>query len=119
MKKLGDVAQQFSSKVDFNTLQEQLNYYYIRKDADRIKDDFKEWIQERSIYHAVDIDSHYENLITMHDPQEKDDDGALIMTDYGKGKFIYTGISFFRQLPAGVSGAYRFFVNLISSNPKY
>jgi hypothetical protein len=77
--------------------------------------DFKNWIQERSIYHATDIDSHYEKLISMHDPNEKDDQGSLIMAKFGKGKFIYTGLSLFRQLPAGVEGAYRLFANLINA----
>ncbi len=76
--------------------------------------DFNDWVQERSIYHASDIDSHYERPLLMKDPGENNNDGSLIIANYGKGKFIYTGISFFRQLPAGVSGAYRLFANLIS-----
>ena len=77
--------------------------------------DFDNWVQERSIYHATDIDSHYEKLLSIHDPNEKEDEGSLIMTKFGKGKFIYTGLSLFRQLPSGVAGAYRLFANLINT----
>jgi LmbE family N-acetylglucosaminyl deacetylase len=76
--------------------------------------DFEGWIQERSIYHAEKIDSNYQRIISMHDAGEKDDDGSLIIANYGKGKFVYTGVVFFRELPAGVPGAYRLFANLIA-----
>jgi hypothetical protein len=81
-------------------------------------DDFKGWIQERSIYHASDTASKYEKLISMADPGEKSDDGSLIVTKYGKGWFTYTGIVFFRELPAGVPGAYRLLANIIALNKK-
>ena len=81
-------------------------------------DDFKGWIQERSIYHASDTSGKYEKLIGMADPGEKSDDGSLIVTRYGKGWFTYTGIVFFRELPAGVPGAYRLLANLIALNKK-
>jgi len=70
-----------------------------------IPDDFKGWIQERSIYHASDTANKYEKLIGMNDPGEKSDDGSLIVTKYGKGWFTYTGIVFFRDLPAGLPGS--------------
>ncbi|MBL0155064.1 MAG: hypothetical protein IPP93_16935 [Chitinophagaceae bacterium] len=54
----------------------------------------------------------------MHDPGEKDDEGSLIIGKYGKGYFTYTGIVFFRELPAGVPGAYRLLANLIALNKK-
>ncbi len=76
--------------------------------------DFKDWIQERSIYHAKTSDPHFEKCFLMNDPQEKGDDGSLIIAKYGKGRFIYTGLSFFRQLPAGVPGAMRLFANLLA-----
>lgn len=82
------------------------------------QDDFKGWIQERSIYHASDTSGKFEKLIAMNDPGEKSDDGSLIVTRYGKGWFTYTGIVFFRELPAGVSGAYRLLANLIALNKK-
>ncbi len=76
--------------------------------------DFDGWIQERSIYHADKIDSSYQRIFSMKDPGEKEDDGSLIIANYGKGKFVYTGIVFFRELPAGVPGAYRLFANLLA-----
>lgn len=85
--------------------------------------DFEGWMQERSIYHAGDWDSNYVAPISMTDPYEmtvggvspkgKPDNGALIIAKHGKGNFVYTGFVFFRELPAGVPGAYRFMVNLI------
>jgi LmbE family N-acetylglucosaminyl deacetylase len=81
-------------------------------------DDFKGWIQERSIYHASDTTAKFEKLISMADPGEKSDDGSLIVTKYGKGWFTYTGIVFFRELPAGVPGAYRLLANIIALNRK-
>ncbi len=77
-------------------------------------DDFKGWIQERGIYFATDIDSSYEKILSMNDPGEKPSEGSLIAAKYGKGNFVYTGLDFFRELPAGVPGAYRLFVNLLS-----
>lgn len=81
-------------------------------------DDFKNWIQERSIYHASDTSGKFEKLIGMNDPGEKSDNGSLIVTKYGKGWFTYTGIVFFRELPAGVPGAYRLLANIIALNRK-
>jgi hypothetical protein len=77
--------------------------------------DFEGWVQERSIYHAEKIDSNYQRIISMHDFGETDQDGSLIVANYGRGKFVYTGIAFFRQLPAGVRGAYKLFANLLAS----
>ncbi|MEJ7558392.1 MAG: PIG-L family deacetylase [Pedobacter sp.] len=76
--------------------------------------DFNGWIQERGLYFVTDVDQHYTPLISIHDTAEQGNTGALIVTNYGKGKYVYTGLSFFRQLPAGVPGAYRLFVNLLS-----
>jgi LmbE family N-acetylglucosaminyl deacetylase len=81
--------------------------------------DFEGWIQERSIYHADKIDSNYKAILSMADPGEKPDNGSLIVSNYGKGKFVYTGLVFFRELPAGVPGAYRLLANLISPRRKY
>ena len=81
-------------------------------------DDFKGWIQERSIYHATDTSGKFEKLIGMADPGEKSDDGSLLVAKYGKGWFTYTGIVFFRELPAGVPGAYRLLANIIALNKK-
>jgi hypothetical protein len=76
--------------------------------------DFDGWIQERGIYFATEIDNNYETIFSMHDPNEKSSDGSLIIGKYGKGNFVYTGLVFFRELPAGIPGAYRLFVNLLS-----
>ena len=76
--------------------------------------DFEGWIQERSTYHAVDFASNYKALFNMHDAGEADQPGSLIYADYGKGRFIYSGLVFFRELPAGVPGAFRLFANLLA-----
>jgi LmbE family N-acetylglucosaminyl deacetylase len=76
--------------------------------------DFEGWVQERGLYFAGKWDEHYRTPVSMHDPGESPKRGGLLVTTYGKGAFIYTGLAFFRQLPAGVPGAYRLFANLIS-----
>ncbi len=76
--------------------------------------DFDGWVQERGLYFCGSLDPHYTPLIAWNDPGEQPLNGGLITCDYGKGRYVYTGISFFRQLPAGVPGAYRLFANLIS-----
>lgn len=76
--------------------------------------DFDNWVQERGLYFGGERDDAYQALISWNDPGESPKDGALLVANYGKGVFVYTGISFFRQLPAGVPGAYRIFVNLIN-----
>jgi LmbE family N-acetylglucosaminyl deacetylase len=81
-------------------------------------EDFKGWIQERSIYHATELDKSYETILRMNDPGEAPDDGSLVIAKYGKGFFTYTGLVFFRELPAGVPGAYRLLANLIALNQK-
>lgn len=78
--------------------------------------DFEGWVQERSIYHAQNWDPRYETIFGMNDPDEKDDKGSLITARYGKGNFVYTGLVFYRELPAGVPGAYRLLANLIALN---
>jgi len=76
--------------------------------------DFDNWIQERGIYFAADLDKHYETVFSINDKNEKPNDGSLIIAKYGKGNFVYTGLVFFRQLPAANPGAYRLFVNILS-----
>ncbi len=76
--------------------------------------DFENWIQERGLYFAIAYDKNYQSLFSVKDPNEKASEGSLIVASYGKGNFVYTGLAFFRELPAGVSGAYRLFVNLLS-----
>lgn len=81
-------------------------------------EDFKGWVQERSIYHGSDSSGKMERLISMNDPGEKPDEGSLLVMKHGKGWFTYTGLVFFRELPAGVPGAYRLLANLIALNRK-
>lgn len=76
--------------------------------------DFQNWVQERGIYFATELDPNFETILEMADPKEETQNGSLVIAKYGKGNFVYTGLSFFRELPAGVPGAYRLFVNLIS-----
>ena len=75
---------------------------------------FDNWVQERGIYFAAELDTNYQSLISAHDPHENDHKGSLIVAKYGNGNFVYTGLAFFRQLPAGVEGGYQLFVNLLS-----
>ncbi len=77
-------------------------------------EDWKAWVQERSLYHAEGWDARSTPLLAMHDAGEAEDEGALIVQRHGKGHFVYTGLSFFRQLPDGVPGAYRLFANLLA-----
>ena len=76
--------------------------------------DFEDWVQERGLYFAEEWDERYQTPFTMNDPGEEPLTGSLLLTHYGKGTFIYTGISFFRELPAGVPGAFRLLANMIS-----
>ncbi|MCU0338938.1 MAG: PIG-L family deacetylase [Spirosomaceae bacterium] len=80
--------------------------------------DFDKWVQERGIYFAVDFDKAYTPLFSCGDPGEAEKNGSLIYCQYGKGHFMYTGLAFFRELPAGVPGAYRLFANMISLSKK-
>ncbi len=75
--------------------------------------DFEGWVQERGLYFPGEWDATYSAPLRMNDTGESPKDGSLLVAKHGKGHFVYTGISFFRQLPAGVSGAYRLLVNLI------
>jgi LmbE family N-acetylglucosaminyl deacetylase len=77
--------------------------------------DFDGWVQERGIYFAKEWDSHYRPVLRFSDPNEAPFDGALVVARHGKGQYIYTGLALFRQLPAGVPGAYRLFANLIGA----
>ena len=76
--------------------------------------DFEGWVQERGLYFAKDLDPRYTAILAMNDKGQPAESGSLFVANYGKGKYVYTGLSFFRELPAGVIGAYRLFVNLIS-----
>ena len=77
--------------------------------------DFDGWVQERGLYFMDHWDDHFEPLLACHDPGEAAQKGGLLRAQYGKGTYIYIGYAFFRQLPAGVPGALRLFVNLLSA----
>ena len=77
--------------------------------------DFEGWVQERGLYFMSQWDSNFTPLLESHDPGEGEQKGGLLVARHGKGTYIYTGYAFFRQLPAGVPGAVRLFVNLIGS----
>jgi LmbE family N-acetylglucosaminyl deacetylase len=77
--------------------------------------DWKDWVQERGLYFAKDWDPKYETLIATSDPGEASKEGGELYARYGKGVFIYTGYAWFRQLPAGVPGAYKLFANMVSA----
>ena len=76
--------------------------------------DFEGWVQERGLYFPDRWDEHFTPLLSMADPGETPSSGALLVASHGRGYFVYTGLSWFRQLPEGVPGAYRLFANLVS-----
>jgi hypothetical protein len=90
-----------------------LNYPNKITDAD-----FEGWIQERGIYFAGQTDPAYQSVLSMNDPGESAQKGSLVIAPFGKGVFVYTGLVFFRELPAGVPGAYRLMANIIALNHK-
>jgi hypothetical protein len=77
--------------------------------------DFHDWVQERGLYFASEWDPHYQPLFETHDPGEKPLRGGTLYTRYGEGIYIFTAFSWFRELPAGVPGAYRIFANFLSA----
>ncbi len=76
--------------------------------------DFEGWVQERGLYFPNKWDDNFEAILSMNDTGENARDGSLLVSKYGEGYYVYTGLSFFRELPEGVSGAYRLFANLVS-----
>ncbi len=79
--------------------------------------DFLGWVQERGLYFPSEWDAQYESLFASHDPGEKLSKGATLVATYGRGTYIYSPMAWFRQLPAGVPGAYRIFANFLSARP--
>jgi len=77
--------------------------------------DFNGWVQERGLYFMDSWDDHYKPLLSSNDPGEPPQKGGLIRAQFGKGIYIYAGYAFFRQLPAGVPGAIRLYVNLLNA----
>ena len=81
---------------------------------DIISSDFEGWVQERGLYFAESWDDSFTPILSGNDPGEDPLEGALVVAEYGAGFFVYTGLSFFRQIPAGVPGAYRLLANIVS-----
>jgi hypothetical protein len=75
--------------------------------------DFDGWVHERGLYFPREWDPRYEPLLACSDPGEEPQKGGLLLATYGRGTYLYTGYSFFRQLPAGVPGAFRLFANIL------
>lgn len=137
VKNGGTLIQQYN--VAFGLQTQELGPYPFRLSQDRITDedakmnfvnpqhhllnspnkitnkDFDGWVQERGLYFADQWNEKYSTVFSGHDKNEKELAGSTLYTEYGKGVFIYTGLSFFRQLPAGVPGAYKIFINMISA----
>src|SRR5690606_7888224 len=76
--------------------------------------DFEDWVQERGLYFAGTWDARWQPMIEMDEPDEPSRRGGLLVAPHGKGIVVYTGIAFFRQLPAAVPGAWRLFANLLA-----
>jgi hypothetical protein len=135
--KAGGVAvAQYNTLADLKT--EQLGPYPLEISRDRVTDenaevrilapdhplittpnkitskDFEGWVQERGLYFPKKWDSAWTQILSCNDPKEKPLDGGLLVAKLGKGFFVYTSYSWFRQLPAGVPGAYRLFANMLS-----
>ena len=81
-----------------------------------VASDFDGWVQERSTYMPTTADPHYHRLLEMHDPGEPENENAVLVAPLGKGAFVYTTLALFRQLPAGVPGAARIFLNLMAAD---
>jgi LmbE family N-acetylglucosaminyl deacetylase len=103
------VTDEFAPVTILDKNSEVLNYPNIIT-----QDDFKGWVQERSVYMVSGIDPQYKAPLQMNDPDASASNGSLIFANYGKGRYVYTSLVFFRELPAGVPGAYRLFINLLS-----
>lgn len=94
------------------------NHPILNKPNTITENDFKGWVQERGLYFPNVWSDQYTPLLAMKDKGETLKLGSLLVAKYGKGNYIYTGLSFFRELPAGVSGAYKLFANLLSAEHK-
>jgi hypothetical protein len=78
--------------------------------------DFERWVQERAVYMPSSFDPHYRTLLEMHDPGEPENRSAVLVAPLGKGAYVYTTLALFRQLPAGVPGGARIFLNLLAAD---
>ena len=80
--------------------------------------DFRDWVQERSTYMPTTADPHYQRVMELHDPGEPPNENAVLIAPVGKGMYVYVTLALFRQLPSGVPGAARIFLNLIGAEGK-
>jgi hypothetical protein len=134
----GTVVVQYVTRSSFSPLEQPIGPYPIEIGRGRVTDehapvtlldakhallrtphrieasDFDGWIQERGLYFAEKWDAHYTPLLELADPGEPAQRGSLLVAKVGRGRYVYTGLAFFRQLPAGVPGAYRLLVNLLA-----
>ena len=99
--------------VEGSTVQANWNQDLLKKPNKLESTDFEGWVQERGLYFVSTFDEQYQAPLMLQDPGEPVTKGALITTKVGEGTYVYTGLSFFRQLPAGVTGAIKLFINLI------
>ena len=77
-------------------------------------EDFDGWVQERGLYFAEEWGSEFEAIFSANDKGEDPLDGSMLVAEHGEGYFVYTSLSWFRELPAGVPGAYRIFANMLA-----
>jgi LmbE family N-acetylglucosaminyl deacetylase len=138
-KRGGTLIVQYNTNFEYKVEPKELAPYSLNVSRDRVTDenaevrflkpdhkilnqpnkitaqDFSGWVQERGLYFPNDWDkANFEAILSSNDPGEPARDGGLLVAKYGSGYYIYTGYSWFRQLPAGVSGAYRLFANMLS-----
>ena len=117
-----DVAAPFKLKLSRDRVTDEFADVFILDESHELlnfpnkitEDDFKGWVQERGLYFPNAWDSNFTPILSMYDKGELPKNGSLLIAKYGKGNYIYTGLSFFRELPAGVSGAYKLFANMLS-----
>ena len=90
------------------------NHQVLNQPNKITSDDFKNWVQEQGLYFPSEWANEFIPILASHDEGESPKKGSLLIAKYGKGNYIYSGLSFFRELPAGVSGAYRLLANIIA-----
>ena len=138
VKNGGNLVVQYNTSGRWNKQFENISPYPLKLSRDRVTDensevnilakdhtlmnfpnaidenDFDGWVQERGLYFPSEWDKAYTPILSMRDGDEPEKKGSLLVAPYGKGNYIYTGLSFFRELPAGVPGAYKLFANMLS-----
>jgi LmbE family N-acetylglucosaminyl deacetylase len=136
VKEGGTLVVQYNTNFDFGT--EKFSPFNLKLSRDRVTEedsevrilkpehevlntpnkivakDFEGWVQERGLYYPNEWDASFEAILSMNDKGEAPKDGSLLIARYGQGHYIYTGLSFFRELPEGVPGAYKLFSNIVS-----